>query len=169
MEPHWVPAYVALGSNLHGPATQVGQALCRLTQIPDTRLLARSRLWHSRPLGPQDQPDFINAAAALLTQLAPAALLDELQQIERLMGRTEPPVRWGPRLIDLDLVVYDAVVREDAALTLPHPGAHLRNFVLYPLAEIAPELMIPGRGRVGELQRQVGAAGLRVMSDGERA
>ncbi len=75
-------------------------------------------------------------------------------------GGREPPVRWGPRIIDLDLVVYDAVVSEDAALTLPHPGAHLRNFVLYPLAEFAPDLLIPGRGRVAELRQRVGAEGI---------
>jgi 2-amino-4-hydroxy-6-hydroxymethyldihydropteridine diphosphokinase len=144
----------------------VGQALCRLTKIPGTRLMAHSRLWHSRPLGPQDQPDFVNAAAGLLTQLSPALLLEELKGIERLMGRALPPVRWGPRIIDLDLVVYDALVSDDASLTLPHPGAHLRNFVLYPLAEFAPELLIPGRGRVAELKARVGAEGLQLMTDG---
>lgn len=169
MRPRWVPAYVALGSNLHDPATQVGQALCRLTQIPDTRLVARSRLWQSRPLGPQDQPDFVNAAAGLLTQLPPAELLVWLKGIERLMGRSRPPVRWGPRIIDLDLVGYDALECAEPGLTLPHPGAHLRNFVLHPLAEFAPELLIPGRGRVAALASVVGADGLRVLGDENRA
>ena len=160
MAERWVPAYVALGSNLNDPPARVAEALRRLGQIPDTRVVARSRLWHSRPLGPQDQPDFVNAAAGLLTRLKADALLAELEVIERAMGRARPPVRWGPRIIDLDLVVYDAIVSEDASLTLPHPGAHLRNFVLYPLAEFAPDLLIPGHGRVSELRQRVGGEGI---------
>jgi len=162
MAERWVPAYVALGSNLNDPAARVAEALRCLGQVPDTRLVARSRLWHSRPLGPQDQPDFVNAAAGLLTRLPAGRLLAELKGIERAMGRAQPPVRWGPRIIDLDLVVYDATVSDDAALTLPHPGAHLRNFVLYPLAEFAPDLLIPGHGRVRELLQRVDGEGIRL-------
>ncbi len=93
MRERWVPAYVALGSNLNDPAARVAEALQRLAQVPDTRLIARSRPWHSRPLGPQDQPDFVNAAAGLLTRLPADRLLVELKGIERAMGRTLPPVR----------------------------------------------------------------------------
>lgn len=166
MQPRWVPAYVALGSNLHDPATQVGQGLCRLTKIPATRLVSRSGLWRSKPLGPQEQPDFVNAAAGLLTQLGPAELLAELKAIERFMGRAQPVVRWGPRLIDLDLVVYGDLESDTPGLTLPHPGAHLRNFVLGPLAEFAPDLLVPGRGRVRDLLAAVGRDGLVPLSEG---
>lgn len=169
MPSRWVPAYVALGSNLHGPANQVGQGLCRLTHLPATRLVARSGLWRSRPLGPQQQPDFVNAAAGLLTQLPAAELLAELKAIERLMGREQPVVRWGPRLIDLDLLVYGDVVCDEPGLTLPHPGAHQRNFVLAPLAEFAPDLCIPGHGRVRELLAAVGCDGLAPLADGAAA
>jgi 2-amino-4-hydroxy-6-hydroxymethyldihydropteridine diphosphokinase len=161
---HWVPAYVALGSNLDGPLEQVLSAFERLARIRDTRLLARSRLYRSRPLGPQDQPDFINAVAGLLTQLGPAALLSELKAIEREMGRKDPPVRWGPRLIDLDLLLYDAQAIDEPGLVVPHRGIHERNFVLYPLADIAPTLFIPGHGTVGELARKRGPGGLQIVA-----
>jgi 2-amino-4-hydroxy-6-hydroxymethyldihydropteridine diphosphokinase len=160
----WTPAYIALGSNLAGPLTQVSNAFDRLQQISATRLIARSRLYHARPLGPRDQPDFINAAAGLLTQLEAPALLAELKRIERDMGRTPPPVRWGPRIIDLDLLVYGAQVIDEPGLTVPHPGIHERNFVLYPLADIAPELFIAGHGTVIELTRSLGADGLRPVA-----
>jgi 2-amino-4-hydroxy-6-hydroxymethyldihydropteridine diphosphokinase len=149
----WRPAYVALGSNLADPAAQVTAALGRLPGIPGTRLIARSRLWASRPLGPQDQPDFVNAVAGLLTQLDARELLGELQALERAMGRTGPVVRWGPRSIDLDLLAMGSDELSGPALRLPHPGVHERDFVLYPLAELAPELWIPGRGRVEALAR----------------
>lgn len=160
----WVPAYVALGSNLAEPLAQILSAFTRLGQICDTRLIARSRFYHTRPMGPQDQPEFINAAAGLLTQLPAAALLAELKTIERDMGRVPPPVRWGPRLIDLDLLVYGTDVIDEPGLVVPHPGIHERNFVLYPLADIAPALLVPGRGTVTELARRRGADGLRPVA-----
>lgn len=156
----WRPAYVALGSNLADPAEQVTAALGRLPGIPGTRLIARSRLWASRPLGPQDQPDFVNAVAGLLTQLDARELLGELQALERAMGRTDPVVRWGPRSIDLDLLALGSDELSEPALCLPHPGVHERDFVLYPLAELAPELWIPGRGRVEALARRVANRGI---------
>ena len=160
----WRPAYVALGSNLADPAAQVTAALGRLPGIPGTRLIARSRLWASRPLGPQDQPDFINAVAGLLTQLDARELLGELQALERAMGRTGPVVRWGPRSIDLDLLAMGSDELSEPALCLPHPGVHERDFVLYPLAELAPELWIPGRGRVEALARRVANRGIVPLS-----
>src|SRR5687767_11705757 len=99
---NWIPAYVALGSNLGEPRRQVEAALQRLGAIAETRLIATSRLYHTTPMGPQDQPEFVNAAAGLLTQLKPRALLEQLQDIERAMGRAPPAVRWGARIIDLD-------------------------------------------------------------------
>lgn len=166
---HWLPAYVALGSNLDEPALQVERALARLSAIPRTQCVARSRLYASRPMGPQDQPEFVNAVAGLLTQLSPTELLQELKRIEHEMGRTPPPVRWGPRRIDLDLLVYGMVQTTQADLTLPHPGIHERNFVLYPLAEIAPALMIPGRGLVGELAQRLGPQGLKPLAPATHA
>lgn len=160
----WRPAYVALGSNLADPAAQVAAALGSLRGIPGTRLIARSRLWASRPLGPQDQPDFVNAVAGLLTQLDARELLGELQALERAMGRTGPVVRWGPRSIDLDLLAMGSDELSEPALRLPHPGVHERDFVLYPLAELAPELWIPGRGRVEALARRVANRGIVALS-----
>jgi len=163
----WVPAYVALGSNLAGPDRQVDDAFARLAQLPDSRLVARSRLYRARPMGPQDQPDFVNAAAGLLTRLSAPELLAHLQAIERSMGREMPKRRWGARLIDLDLLIYSTMAtgKDEPVngLVLPHPGIHERNFVLYPLADIAPELHIPGRGQVAELARRVGSEGLRLL------
>ena len=158
----WIPAYVALGSNLRDPEQQVHTAFERLAGLPETQLIARSALYRTRPLGPQDQPDFVNAAAGLLTFRAARTLLQELKAIERDMGREEPARRWGPRVIDLDLLVYGSATSDgaDAGPVLPHPAVHERNFVLYPLADIAPELHIPGRGTDAELARRAGADGL---------
>jgi 2-amino-4-hydroxy-6-hydroxymethyldihydropteridine diphosphokinase len=159
----WQPAYIGVGSNLNGPRQQVVAACARLAQLPRSRLVLTSRLYVSRPLGPVAQPDFVNAAAAILTQLAPGALLAELRAIETAMGRPTERVRWGPRVIDLDLLSYGRERCSDAALTLPHPGIVERNFVLYPLAEIAPDLDLPGLGRVAELAARVTSEGLALL------
>jgi 2-amino-4-hydroxy-6-hydroxymethyldihydropteridine diphosphokinase len=160
MRPLWVPAYVAVGSNLDDPRAQVEAAFEQLAQLPDCRLMARSPLYRSAPLGPQDQPEFVNAAVALLTMLEPSAMLRTLKALEQLMGRGQPIVRWGPRRIDLDLVVYGDVRIETEQLQLPHPGVPSRNFVLYPLSTIAPDLWVPGYGRVRDLAGRVTADGL---------
>lgn len=161
----WFPAYVALGSNLDQPLVQIARAFAALERLPQSRLIARSRLYKTQPLGPQDQPEFINAAAGLLTMLAPRELLVELKRLERELGRAEPVVRWGPRVIDLDLLVHaDARISEDD-LTVPHPGLPDRNFVLYPLRDLAPELLVPGHGRVSQLAARVGGAGLALLTD----
>jgi len=154
-ELRWRPAYVALGSNLEDPARQVGRALERLAGLPETVHVASSRLWRSPPLGPSDQPEFVNAVAGLLTRLPARALLAELKGLERNLGRAEPVVRWGPRSIDLDLLVLGDLESEETDLRLPHPGVQERDFVLYPLAEVAPDLWIPGRGRVKALAGRV--------------
>ncbi len=156
----WRPAYVGLGSNLADPRRQVESAFKALAGITDSRLVLRSRLWRSRPLGPPDQPEFVNAAAGLLTAKTPRELLADLQAIERRMGKTEPEVRWGPRLIDLDLLVFGDTRVDEPGLRLPHPGVHLRNFVLYPLAEIAAELWVPGLARVRVLRERVSGEGI---------
>ncbi len=143
-----------------GPHDRLQRLSTRLADIPATQSVMNSRLYASHPMGPQDQPRFVNAVAGLLTQLSARELFGELKRIERDMGRTPPPVRWGPRRIDLDLLLYDDLKTQEPDLTLPHPGIHERNFVLYPLADIAPALLIPGRGAVDELARQLGTAGL---------
>jgi 2-amino-4-hydroxy-6-hydroxymethyldihydropteridine diphosphokinase len=146
--PHWYPAYVGLGSNLQMPTRQVENAIDLLGGIPRTRLVTVSSLYRSAPFGGIEQPDFVNGAAALLTQLAPHDLLGELQDIEARQGREREDKRWGPRVLDLDLLVHAAAVIDEPGITLPHPGIAERNFVLLPLLEIAPELVIPGLGRV---------------------
>lgn len=145
---HWFPAYVGLGSNLHGPVGQLEQTFEELHAIPRTRLVKHSSLYRSAPFGGVEQPDFVNAVAALLTQLSPHALLLELQSIENRRGRERGDVRWGPRILDLDLLVYSDRRVKDDDLTVPHPGILERNFVLLPLAEIAPKLTIPGLGQI---------------------
>jgi 2-amino-4-hydroxy-6-hydroxymethyldihydropteridine diphosphokinase len=164
MNPLWVPAYVAIGANLGDALASVEQAFARLPELPRTRLIARSRLYRTQPLGPQDQPEFINAAAGLLTQLAPLELLHELKALEQAMGRGKPIVRWGPRVIDFDLSVFGSERIDTEALTVPHPGVPVRNFVLYPLLDIAPELEVPGHGRIRELAARVSAQGLTALA-----
>lgn len=161
----WRPAYVGLGSNLGQPAAQLREAIDRLARLPDTRLIATSRLWSSPPLGPPGQPDYVNAVAGLLTRREPRGLLGELQAIEQAMGRSRPPVRWGPRLIDLDLLAFGSETLDEPGLTVPHPGLHQRDFVLYPLAEIAPQLWIPGKGRVSTLAGEVEDRGSRALGE----
>ena len=160
----WTPAYIGLGSNLDDPAAQLETALQELRALPDSRLIARSRFYRSAPLGPRPQPPFVNAAAGLLTGLTPQALLRALKQIEARMGRAQPIVRWGPRRIDLDLLVHgDARIDEDD-LTIPHRGVPSRNFVLYPLLDIAPTLLVPGHGRVSALAARAGSADLALIT-----
>ena len=158
----WRPAYVAIGSNLNDPRARVCEAYERLAALPATLSVRRSRLYATRPMGPQDQPEFVNAAAGLLSQLTARELLEGLLRIEAAMGRIRGE-RWGPRIIDLDLVWMVGEAIDEPGLTLPHPGVSTRNFVLYPLADIAPTLAIPGHGIVSELRRRAGDAGISVL------
>jgi len=143
--------FVALGSNLDGPARQIDTAFELLGRVPDSELLQRSSLYRSAPLGGIEQPDFVNAAASMSTTLPARVLLEELQAIERLRGREDRHMRWGPRTLDLDLLLYGDLVIDEPGLTVPHPGIAARNFVLLPLREIAPEIEIPGLGRVQDI------------------
>ena len=152
-----VTAYVGLGANLQDPAAQVRRALDELASLPQSRVLARSSLYKSPPLGPSDQPDYVNAVAALATALEPLALLKELRAIEIRHGRQRDGTRWGPRTLDLDLLLYGDQVLDTPELRLPHPGLHERAFVLYPLYDVAPELEVPGRGSVRELRERLGS------------
>jgi len=140
-------AYIALGANLGDPATTVRAAFGALANLPESRVLHCSSLYRTAPVGLADQPEFINAVAKLETTLAPEALLDALHEIEQRFGRVRAE-RNGPRTRDLDLLLYDDQFIDLPRLTLPHPRLHLRAFVLQPLAEIAPDLAIPGRGTV---------------------
>ena len=157
---HGFPAYVGIGSNLHDPAAQVRAAFTEVAALPDTLLVLRSSLFGSRPMGPVAQPDFCNAVAGLLTALDAQTLHAGLRDIERRMGRESARERWGPRVIDLDLLVYATEQRTGSDLTLPHPGIAARNFVLQPLCEIAPDLLVPGLGRVAALAAAVPGDGL---------
>ena len=148
---HWYPAYVGIGSNLDGPARQVEDAIGLLGEVPEIRLVAASSLYRSGAFGGIEQPDFVNAVVAVLTTLTPDGLLAQLQAIESRQGRERDELRWGPRVIDLDLLVYSAEEIDGPKLTLPHPGIGERNFVLLPLAEIAPDLAVPGLGRVASI------------------
>jgi 2-amino-4-hydroxy-6-hydroxymethyldihydropteridine diphosphokinase len=161
----WFPAYVALGSNLDQPVAQIERAFVALAKLAQCRLVSRSRLYKTQPLGPQDQPEFINAAAGLLTKLSPRQLLVELKRLEHELGRAQPVVRWGPRVIDMDLLVHADAQISESDLTVPHAGLPERNFVLYPLRDIAPELLVPGHGRVSQLAARVGSAGLAPLAD----
>lgn len=163
----WQPAYVGIGSNLDDPAAQVATAIEHLADIRLTQRVLVSRRYRTMPFGVTDQPEFVNAVAGMLTQLDAESLLQELRAIETAMGRTRRE-RWGPRIVDLDLLVFGRELRDDGVLTLPHPGIVERNFVLYPLADIAPDLEVPGLGRVTELKRRVGSAGIRPLEEPAR-
>jgi len=153
-------AYIGLGANLGDPAATVHSALQELDGIRTTRVLRQSRLYRSRPVGPAGQPDYVNAVAQVETALPPHELLDALFAIEALHGRVRDGQRWGPRTLDLDLLIYADLELSDARLTLPHPEMTHRNFVLAPLVEIAPELRIPGHGPARLALQSVGSEGL---------
>lgn len=153
--PRWWPAYIGIGSNLGDPVAAVRGAFELLAGLPETRVLLRSPLYRSAPVGPQDQPHFVNAAAGLLTRLAAADLLRNLQSLEDAAGRERGGERWGPRTLDLDLLAFSTQVIDAPGITVPHPRIAERNFVLLPLSEIAPSLVIPGRGSVSLLAAAV--------------
>lgn len=154
-----VLAAIGVGSNLDDPEARVRSALQALETLPGCRLVAASSLYRSAPMGPQDQPDYINAAALLETTLGPHALLDALQAVERAHQRVRER-HWGPRTLDLDLLTFGSASVADARLTVPHPGLALRAFVVFPLAEIAPELEIPGLPAPGVLRGRLSEAGI---------
>jgi 2-amino-4-hydroxy-6-hydroxymethyldihydropteridine diphosphokinase len=146
----WRPAYVGIGSNLDSPLEQVRRAVAALAGLDDTLLVRTSPFYRSAPLDGSDQPDYINAVCALLTQLDAPALLEALQSIERAQGRKRGE-KWEPRTLDLDLLVFSSESIDREGLTVPHPGIRERNFVLLPLVDIAPHLQIPGLGSVSRL------------------
>ena len=155
-------AYIGLGANLKDPPAQLREALKLIGARPGIRVVATSQFYRSAPLGPGEQPDYCNAVCAVDTDLNPDRLLTHLHGIERQMGRERPPQRWAPRLIDLDLLHYERVKMKTSRITLPHPELHKRNFVATPLAEIAPDLELPGIGRVDALAQELGRDGLAI-------
>jgi 2-amino-4-hydroxy-6-hydroxymethyldihydropteridine diphosphokinase len=160
--PRWRPAYVGVGSNLDDPPSQVRHGCAALADLPQSCFATCSGLWRSAPMGPPDQPDFVNAVAAFLTRLEPRELLGKLQAVETAQGRQRDHARWGPRILDLDLLVLGGVVIDEPGLHLPHPGIAKRNFVLLPLAEIAPHLVVPGMGSVARLLSGLGGTAARI-------
>lgn len=151
-------AYIALGSNLASPLTQVTAAIEALGAIPDSRIVAVSGFYRTPPLGPQDQPDYLNAAVALETTLTADALLDHTQRIELDQGRVRKEERWGPRTLDLDMMLFGDETIATPRLTVPHYDMKNRGFMLWPLFEIAPELRFPDGETLASVLARLGAA-----------
>ena len=156
-------AYVGVGSNLANPRAQVERALQCFARMPQSRLVRCSRLYRSAPWGKLDQPEFVNAAAAIETGLSPQALMQALLAIERDAGRDRSGERWGPRILDLDLLLYGALTLAEPGLQLPHPHLHERAFVLLPLAEIAPHVDVPGHGPISGLLARIDTTGCHLI------
>jgi len=159
-----VYAYIGLGSNMTDPIAQVHSGFSALKQLADTRVEACSSLYRTAPIGLQDQPDFINAVCRVTTRVAPAVLMQCLLDIEQAHGRVREGDKGGPRSLDLDLLIYGDELIQSAQLTVPHPRLHERAFVLYPLFELDPEMLIPGRGSLRELMRQCSAQRIQKMN-----
>lgn len=158
-------AYIGLGSNLQTPEQQLRDALKALEQLPGSRLHAVSSLYASDPLGPPDQPRYVNAVAALDTNLTPLELLDALQAIEQNQGRVRKAERWGPRTLDLDILLYGQQTIDLPRLQVPHYHMHARAFVLYPLQELAADLCLPDGRTLSELCAACPADGLQRLED----
>ncbi|HEV8249852.1 MAG TPA: 2-amino-4-hydroxy-6-hydroxymethyldihydropteridine diphosphokinase [Gaiellaceae bacterium] len=146
-------AYVGLGANLGDRRATIERAVELLAAVPQVEVLGTSSLRETDPVGFEDQPRFLNGAVAVETALGARELLDVLLDVERRLGRTRHGPRFGPRTIDLDLLVYGDAELDEPGLTVPHPRLHERRFTLEPLAELAPDLVVPGRGPVEELLR----------------
>ncbi|MEL7024472.1 MAG: 2-amino-4-hydroxy-6-hydroxymethyldihydropteridine diphosphokinase [Pseudomonadota bacterium] len=157
----WSCAYVGVGSNLDDPPRQVAEAIECLNRSNDSRVARVSDLWRTLPVGPQDQPDYCNAVVGLLVKLKPKDLLRKLLGIELDRGRRRNGVRWGARVIDLDLLHVVGHECSDDALTLPHPRACDRAFVMVPWAEVAPDVMLPDGRSVSSHARALDATGMR--------
>ncbi|MFT4995307.1 MAG: 2-amino-4-hydroxy-6-hydroxymethyldihydropteridine diphosphokinase [Paraglaciecola sp.] len=138
-----IEVYIGLGSNMAEPRSQISQALQALSRLSMSRLLKCSSLYASEPMGPQNQANYVNGVACLHTSLTPLALLAECQNIEQQQGRIRTGERWGPRTLDLDILLYGQDIIQQPSLVIPHYGMKQREFVLYPLHEISPELRLP--------------------------
>jgi len=160
-----VTAYIGIGSNLDQPVDQVKRAIGALDHLPGSRCTAVSPLYRNPPMGPAGQPDYVNAVAAVETALEPRELLLALQDQEARAGRRRNGQRWGPRPLDLDILLYGDQVIAEPELDVPHPGIAERAFVLVPLAAIAPGLQIPGAGEVSRLRTLIDAEALAVVEE----
>ncbi|MBA5762176.1 2-amino-4-hydroxy-6-hydroxymethyldihydropteridine diphosphokinase [Vibrio sp. 404] len=157
-----ITVYIAVGSNLADPVAQANVAIDALKQLPKSEFIQASKLYSSTPMGPQNQPDYINAVVAIQTELTPLELLDCTQAIELEQGRVRKEERWGPRTLDLDILLYGNEVIDSERLIVPHYGMRDREFVLYPLSEIAPLLTLPDGTELLQLLKQVDRNGLSV-------
>lgn len=157
--------FIAIGSNLNDPVGQAQRAVEALKNVPQTEFIRASQLYSSSPMGPQDQPDYINAVVEVDTQLTPLALLDHTQAIELEQGRVRKDERWGPRTLDLDIILFGDQEINNPRLTVPHYGMKVREFVLYPLAEISPDLILPDGTELTHLLEQVDRNGLSIWQD----
>jgi 2-amino-4-hydroxy-6-hydroxymethyldihydropteridine diphosphokinase len=160
-----IDVFIGLGSNLAQPFEQLSAAFKSLAAIPCTQLKSHSSLYASRPMGPQDQPDFVNAVALISTELAPEVLLKQTQFIENRQGRVKKAQRWGPRTLDLDILLYGQQHVISGTLTIPHYGMKQREFVLYPLFEIAPDLVFPCGALLSEMVKACPINGLQKLND----
>ncbi len=154
-------AWIGLGSNMQGPLDQLKRALSLLAEDDRIKVLHVSSFYQTPPWGDPQQEDFVNAVLKVETSLDPQSLLCRLQAIENLMGRKRDRRRWGPRLIDLDLLLYDKLQYRSNDLQIPHPRMHERAFVLVPLCELDESLEIPGHGNVGNLMENIDASDIR--------
>jgi 2-amino-4-hydroxy-6-hydroxymethyldihydropteridine diphosphokinase len=159
-------AYIGLGSNLEDPVQQLKTALNELDQLPRTKRIRASSLYSSKPVGPQDQPDFVNAVACLSTDLTPIELLDALQALEQSHRRVRER-HWGPRTLDLDILLYDEQIIEQPRLIIPHAFMHTRGFVLLPLAEIDAHLSIPNKGSISDILSNIATDDLQILTKSE--
>ena len=162
-----IEVYIGLGSNLALPKKQIHLACKSMAALPDTTLVKCSSLYQSQPMGPQDQPNYVNAVALLVTALSPGALLQQTQLIENQQGRVRKANRWGPRKLDLDILLFGNLQIDKEHLTIPHYGMKHREFVLYPLFDIAPELILPCGEKLADLVQACSANGLQKMADAQ--
>jgi 2-amino-4-hydroxy-6-hydroxymethyldihydropteridine diphosphokinase len=161
-------AFIALGSNLDDPVTQIRSALRALAALPGTRLMRQSSLYRNPPEGGRDQPPYVNAVAQIETRASARALLDQLLEIEHVHGRVREAQN-ASRTLDLDVALYGDEVVDDPGLTIPHPRMTGRPFVMLPLAEIAPDAIVPGRGRVADLAAKLDSSGLVKLAESGHA
>lgn len=159
-----IRCFIGLGSNLEKPEQQIKRACKSLQSLPETRLVATSPLYQSTAIGPGDQPDYINGVAELDTALTAEQLLDQLQTIENQQARKRE-IRWGPRTLDLDLLLFGDNEIDSHRLQVPHPRLHQRNFVLYPLHDLAPNLQLPDGQKLVTLLNQISSSGLKQLTD----
>ncbi len=157
-----IRAFIAIGSNLGDSVTQAQNAITALSEIDGVDVIKASSLYSSTPMGPQDQPDYINAVVEIATTLSPLDLLDCTQAIELAHGRVRKDERWGPRTLDLDILLYGDLIHDCERLTVPHYGMKVREFVLYPLAEIAPDFILPDQTALSSLLQDVDRNGLAI-------